>query len=207
MNTQSHKQSSENPNSDAQSTKTPPINLVADFWQASAHFYANSPVKSLLLSLQDQHFYSVNRLLFTLWFSQQFQQLIDQQLLSKAKENIERCETSVRDLRTSRRQFESQYFDVALDKINIAGNLKAARHHLLEAELTMEREIQERLVLSLCDGKYRPVDKISAETLDFLIAENINLLCLPPPVANNDKLQQLSVLWIQHQDCYNTATK
>jgi len=178
-------------------TTPPPEDIVADFWRASGDFYSQELVKSLLLDLQNQYDYSINRLLFCLWFSQLFQQLIDPSLLQSKANNIELAEESVEAMRKNRRRFELTY-----DKSSV-GNLNMVRYHLLEAELAMEKEIQTLLVNSLCDGKYQPVTHISVETLDFLINENISLLCPDRTSTEESELQNLSMLWIQHQDCYN----
>ena len=171
--------------------------FVAEFWQVSVEFYQLDAVKSLLLGLQDKHQYSINRLLFSLWFSQLFQQLIDSSLLKQTEPEILLSEESVNNIRQQRRDLELVYAE------SMTGPLNMVRHHLLEAELSMEKEVQSRLVNLLCDGKYQPLNQISAETLDFLINENISLLNQHRTSIEESKLQQLSMLWIQHQDCYN----
>lgn len=187
--------------------ESPPEDLLEVFWQQSCDFYANDNVKNLLLELQDQHGYSVNRLLFSLWFSQLFQQLVDAKLLNSATGEILKCESSVQELRLTRKRLETTFGETnssqSEPKVPLAGNLKITRNHLLEAELGMEKEIQARLVIHLCNGKYPPVRQISAETLDFLISENITLLNQHRTSTEESKLQELSMLWIQTQDCYN----
>jgi len=174
-----------------------PCNLVDDFWQKSCSFYAIPSVQAVLLELQDKHQYSVNRLLFCLWFSQMFQQLIDAHLVKQDQDEIEAVESSVSELRQQRTQFDNNFGKPA------SGNLGNARELMLQTELAIEKEIQYRLVNCLCNGKYPPINQISAETQAFLIDENISLLNQHRSQAEESLIQKVSMLWIQQQDCYN----
>jgi uncharacterized protein (TIGR02444 family) len=176
-----------------------PCDLNEDYWQKSCDFYRDPQVQKLLLKLQNSHHYSINRLLFCLWFSQMFQQLIDPKLLKLNQAEITEVETSVNRLRQQRQKFDNDFGKPA------SGNLGKAREQMLQAELSIEREIQLRLVSSLCEGKYSPINQISAETQAFLIDENISLLCSHRAPAEESLLQKLSMLWIQQQDCYNQS--
>ncbi len=175
---------------------------IADFWQAAGDFYQKSAVKKLLLGLQDKDHYSVNRLLFALWFSQTFQKLIEIAQLETSSKALLLTEQSTTELRCTRRTFEQHW------KKPYLGNLNMARYHMLEGELSLEKEIQSILVVALCRDKTAIETKLSAESLDFLIVENIEILCQDSSktsgsTSNNSAIQQLSMLWIQHQDCYN----
>ena len=174
-----------------------PCDLVDDFWQKSCAFYDLPEVQRLLLELQNSHHYSVNRLLFCLWFSQMFQQLIDPKLIKLSQPEISEVESTVTQLRQQRKQFDNDFGKPA------SGNLGKAREQILEAELSLEKEIQLRLVGCLCDGKYSPINQISAETQAFLIDENISLLIQHRKQTEESLLQKVSMLWIQQQDCYN----
>lgn len=175
---------------------------IADFWQAASDFYQESIVKELLLEMQDKAHYSINRLLFALWYSQTYQRLIEIALLKTSSENLLKVEQSTNELRNTRRKFEQSW------KKPYLGNLNMTRYHLLEGELSLEKEIQSILVTALCADKAAIETSLSVESLDFLIVENIDLLCKDNPensglTSNNSAIQQLSMLWIQHQDCYN----
>ncbi len=179
-----------------------PNQLIADFWQVAADFYQRTPVKQLLLGLQDEHHYSISRLLFSLWYSQTFQKLIDGKKLSQSIEQLTKVEQSVTELRSTRRTFEQSW------KKPYLGNINMARYHMLEGELSLEKEIQSLLVIGLCDKQavsetaVSMETLVSAETLDFLIGENIERLCADNvntsgSTSNNFAIQQLSMLWIQ----------
>lgn len=176
--------------------------LVDEFWQISFDFYKTKLVKELLLGLQDQHDYSVNRLLFALWYSQFYQQIIDSKRLDSCSEVLLKTEQSVSDLRKARQLFEKNWQKPYL------GNINMARYHILEGELSLEKEIQSLLVSGLCDERPKSQASISAESLDFLIEENIGILCQQTShsqmtSSEDSATQQLSMLWIQQQDCYN----
>ena len=175
---------------------------IADFWQVAGDFYQKSAAKELLLGLQDKDHYSVNRLLFALWYSQTFQKLIEIAQLETSSEELLLAEQSTTSLRSTRRTFEQHW------KKPYVGNLNMARYHMLEGELSLEKQIQSILVVALCRDKTAIETKLSAESLDFLIVENIEILCqdncqTSGSTSNNSAIQQLSMLWIQHQDCYN----
>lgn len=175
---------------------------IADFWQAAGDFYQQSAVKELLLELQDKEHYSINRLLFALWYSQTFQKLIEVTPLEALLEDLVKAEQSTAELRNIRRKFEQSW------KKPYLGNLNMARYHMLEGELSLEKEIQSILVAALCADKTAIKTNLSAESLDFLIGENIGILCNhnlgnSGSTSHNYAIQQLSMLWIQHQDCYN----
>ncbi len=174
-----------------------PCDLIDDFWQKSTAFYAKSDIQKLLLFLQNKYQYRVNSLLFCLWFSQMFKQLLDNKLITQSQAEIDQVEATVNQLRQQRHQLDNNFGKPA------SGNLADARKLMLEAELAIEKEIQQRLVNCLCDGKYPPINHISAETQVFLIDENISLLCPHRGHEEQGFLQKLSVLWIQQQDCYN----
>jgi len=164
--------------------------LIAGFWQVASDFYAKEPVKEILLFLQDEHSLSINRLLFALWFSQKFQQIIESAPLQKS---ILDAENSVTELRSVRREFEDRYNKPYL------GNINMTRYHMLEAELSLEKEIQTALVIGFCSGLVVSELSISDESLDFLISENIARLCPSPSHTADSFIQKLSMLWIQQQ--------
>lgn len=175
---------------------------IANFWQAAGDFYQQSNVKELLLEMQDKDHYSINRLLFALWFSQTFQKLVDITPLEASSKDLLKAEQSTIELRKTRRKFEQSWNKPYL------GNLNMARYHMLEGELSLEKEIQSILVVALCIDKTAIETSLSSESLDFLIVENIGILCKDSTntsgsTSNNSAIQQLSMLWIQHQDCYN----
>ena len=175
---------------------------IADFWQVAGDFYQQSAIKELLLELQDKDHYSINRLLFALWFSQTFQKLIEIEPLEASSKDLLKAEQSTAELRKTRRKFEQSWNKPYL------GNLNMARYHMLEGELSLEKEIQSILVVALCSDKTAIETNLSSESLDFLIVENIGILCKDNTnssgsTSNNSAIQQLSMLWIQHQDCYN----
>ncbi len=206
MNTQSPTPTSKGPsatlmNSNPANTSELPsaCDLIDDFWRKSCDFYTHAQVQGLLLELQNKHRYSVNRLLFSLWFSQMFQQLIDAKLINRSQDELTEVENAVFELRNQRHQFDNNFGKPA------SGNLGKAREQILQAELAIEKEIQFRLVNCLCDGKYPPINQISAETQAFLIDENISLLNQHRLQAEESLLQKLSMLWIQQQDCYNSG--
>ena len=172
--------------------------LIAEFWQASCQFYEKKDSKALLLGLQDEFGYSVNRLLFALWFSQLFHQIVDSKQFSRLLTALEMSEQSVIELRITRRLFEGRHTKPYL------GNLNMTRYHMLEGELSIEKEIQSILVSEFCEGKLCPASPLSVETLEFLIAENISILCANVTLPQESATQQLSMLWIRHQGCYNS---
>lgn len=195
--TQSENSSVIKSNIENASKEPSPCDLIEDFWQKSCNFYAQADVQVLLLELQDKHNYSINRLLFSLWFSQMFQQLIDAKLIRLGEEEIVEVESSASELRVQRNRFDKNFGKPA------SGNLGKAREQILQAELAIEKEIQLRLVSCLCDGKYPPINQISAETQAFLIDENISLINQHRKQVEESLLQKVSMLWIQQQDCYN----
>lgn len=185
-----------------QKTKEKQDQYIADFWQAADDFYKQSNVKKLLLEMQDNDRYSINRLLFALWYSHTFQTLIEIASLQTSLEDLLRAEQSTIELRNTRRKFEQRWKKPHL------GNLNMARYHMLEGELSLEKEIQSILVVALCSDKTAIETSVSAESLDFLMVENIDILCKDNPNISGltsyySTVPQLSMLWIQHQDCYN----
>jgi uncharacterized protein (TIGR02444 family) len=182
--------------------------FIAEFWQVASDFYGKRRVRSLLISLQDNYALSINRLLFALWYSQKFKQIIDEAPLAtneQRKKNRDRyagdaltkAENAVNALRQVRRDFEQSYSKPYL------GNINMTRYHLLEAELSLEKEIQTSLVVGFCTkqtivSQSPPVENsLSDETLEFIISENIVRLCGNHPSAIDSLLQQLAMLWIQ----------
>jgi len=185
-----------------QTTKEKQNQHIEDFWQVAGDFYQLSAVKELLLEMQDNDHYSINRLLFALWFSQTFQTLIEIAPMQGCLDDLLKAEQSATELRNIRRKFEQRW------KKPYLGNLNMARYHMLEGELSLEKEIQSILVVALCSEKTAIETGLSAESLDFLMVENIGILCKDIPnisglTSHYSTVQQLSMLWIQHQDCYN----
>ncbi len=175
---------------------------IADFWQVASDFYQVSPAKELLLEMQDRDHFSINRLLFALWYSQSFQKLIEIAPLQTSSKDLLKAEQSTAELRNTRRKFEQNW------KKPYLGNLNMARYHMLEGELSLEKEVQAILVMALCADKIVIETTLSAESLDFLIVENIGIICkantsISGLTSHNSAIQKLSMLWIQHQDCYN----
>lgn len=166
------------------------------FWNAGCNFYENKANQSLLMSLQDGYSLNVNRLLFSCWFSLNFQILLDIDTISKEPESFFELDASVSQLRDTRRDFEDKW------KKPIIGHYNMARYHLLESELSLEKESQSLLVAYYCKGKALSNSAIDEISLDLLIMENLERLCLDaslnkmPSQELRNKLIQLSLGWI-----------
>ncbi len=167
-------------------------NTIAEFWQTANRFYEIKKVRQLLIELQDKNDYSVNRLLFALWFSQVFQQLINNSRLAPIIGALEKTEKSVNELRQTRRSFETCH------RKPLLGNLNMARYHLVEAELSLEKEIQATLVTGLCDAKTNASNEISADSMDLLVNENIDRLCSDIQSPHFSNIQLLTNLWYKY---------
>jgi len=174
-----------------QSTK-----LHDEFWNAGCNFYEKKANQTLLLSFQDEYGLNVNRLLFSCWFSQNFQFLLSKEAISNEPESFSELEASVSQLRDTRRDFEDKW------KKPIIGHYNMARYHLLESELSLEKENQSLLVAYYCNGKTQSKSVIGTISLDLLIMENLERLCLGASENNllsqelHDKMMQLSLDWI-----------
>ncbi|MCF6194263.1 MAG: DUF2390 domain-containing protein [Kangiellaceae bacterium] len=166
------------------------------FWNAGCNFYEKKTNQNLLLSLQDGYGLNVNRLLFSCWFSLNFQILLDIDKISKEPESFSELDASVSQLRDTRRNFEDKW------KKPIIGHYNMARYHLLESELSLEKESQSLLVAYYCRGKAHLSSAIDEISLDLLIMENLERLCLDASLNNTlnkelpNKLIQLSLDWI-----------
>jgi len=166
------------------------------FWNAGCNFYEKKANQSLLLNLQDGYGLNVNRLLFSCWFSLNFQILLDLSVISKEPESFSELDASVSQLRDTRRNFEDKW------KKPIVGHYNMARYHLLESELSLEKESQSLLVAYYCRGKAHSSSAIDEISLDLLIMENLERLCLGASLNKllsqelRNKLIQLSLNWI-----------
>ncbi len=167
-----------------------------EFWNSACNFYENKSNQILLLKLQDDFRININRLLFSCWFSQWFKNVFDRMMIINEPEMFAELELAVAQLRKTRRNFEVKW------KKPIIGNYNMARYHLLEGELALEKESQSLLVSYYCVGKNEDTSSLDEISLDFLIIENIERLCLGTTASKlisqelRNEFQQLSLNWI-----------
>ena len=170
--------------------------LHDEFWNAGCIFYESKANQTLLLSLQDEYGLNVNRLLFSCWFSQNFQFMLSLETISNEPKSFSELEASVSQLRDARRELEDKW------KKPIIGHYNMARYHLLESELSLEKENQSLLVAYYCNGRSQLSSAIGDVSLDLLIMENLERLCLVAPLNKlpsqelQSRLIQLSLDWI-----------
>ena len=170
--------------------------IYIKFWNSACNFYEKNTSQILLLKLQNSFGISVNRLLFCCWFSQCFKKVFDRAMIFNEPEIFAELESAVAQLRKTRQNFEAKW------KKPIIGNYNMARYHLLEGELALEKESQSLLVSYYCVGKNEDTSSLDEISLDFLITENIERLCLGTTASKlisqelRNEFQQLSLNWI-----------
>ena len=157
----------------------------ASFWQFSLTFYQQSGVKSVCLRLQDEQAMNVNILLFLLWFSYTQKKLLAQEKLLELFETVKGYQEQVDKFREFRRDFIDQLR--VTDTVNEKNATYAIRDALLNAELLLEKEMQQAIIQwfhqplmhepstnhPAGQQSCKPVNDISDIELEFIATENL----------------------------------
>ena len=113
-----------------------------DLWEFSLKLYAEPGVAASCLSLQDQHGFDVNLVLFCIWYGCRHGELTDD-LLKTALETSDRWrETVVRPLRSLRTQIKR---DLKESAYSSSSEISVLRDRIKTAELYAERIQQQEL--------------------------------------------------------------
>jgi len=113
-----------------------------DLWEFSLKLYAEPGVAASCLSLQNQHGFDVNLVLFCIWYGCRHGELTDG-LLKTALETSDRWrETVVRPLRSLRTQLKRDLTECAYSS---SSEISALRERIKTAELDAERIQQQEL--------------------------------------------------------------
>ena len=113
-----------------------------DLWEFSLKLYAEPGVAASCLSLQDQHGFDANLVLFCIWYGCRHGELTDA-LLKTALETSDRWrETVVRPLRSLRTQLKR---DLKESAYSSSSEISVLRERIKTAELDAERIQQQEL--------------------------------------------------------------
>ena len=113
-----------------------------DLWKFSLKLYAEPGVAASCLSLQDQHGFDVNLVLFCIWYGCRHGELTED-LLKTALETSDRWrETVVRPLRSLRTQIKR---DLKESAYSSSSEISVLRDRIKTAELDAERIQQQEL--------------------------------------------------------------
>ena len=142
-----------------------------DLWEFSLKLYAEPGVAASCLSLQDQHGYDVNLVLFCIWYGCRHGELTDDLLKTALETSDHWRETVVRPLRSLRTQLKR---DLKEGAYSSSSETSVLREQIKTAELNAERIQQQELEkLIVTANKMSPVargERSARTNLDALAA-------------------------------------
>ena len=113
-----------------------------DLWEFSLKLYAEPGVAASCLSLQDQHGFDVNLVLFCIWYGCRHGELTDDLLKTALETSDHWRETVVRPLRSLRTQLKR---DLKESAYSSSSEISVLRDRIKTAELDAERIQQQEL--------------------------------------------------------------